>query len=164
MLDCMTTPTLRRAQVEDAAAMLKIARAQPTGTTQRMQTEPAPMKFDYRAVVVSPGAWVAEIDGTIVGFVVSRAEPDHLLIENVAVSPAAQGMGIGSLLLAKAEQDAQDSGIEILRLYTNEVMVENIEYYTHRGYRETHRATQDDYHRVFFESCRKLSKETACRT
>ena len=29
-------------------------------------------------------------------------------------------------------------------------MTENLAYYPRRGYRETHRSTQDSYHRVFF--------------
>jgi hypothetical protein len=37
-----------------------------------------------------------------------------------------------------------------IRLYTNEAMTENLDYYPRRGYRETHRATQDGYQRVFF--------------
>jgi hypothetical protein len=37
-----------------------------------------------------------------------------------------------------------------LRLYTNEAMTENLTYYPHHGFIETHRATQDGYRRVFF--------------
>ncbi len=37
-----------------------------------------------------------------------------------------------------------------VRLYTNEAMAENLTYYPRHGYRETHRATQDGYRRVFF--------------
>jgi hypothetical protein len=36
-------------------------------------------------------------------------------------------------------------------LYTNEVMTENLAIYAHLGYRETSRAEQDAYHRVFME-------------
>jgi hypothetical protein len=41
-------------------------------------------------------------------------------------------------------------GLPEIRLYTNEAMTENLGYYPRRGYRETHRATQNGYRRVFF--------------
>jgi hypothetical protein len=41
-------------------------------------------------------------------------------------------------------------GLPEVRLYTNEAMTENLDYYPRRGYRETHRATQNGYRRVFF--------------
>jgi hypothetical protein len=37
-----------------------------------------------------------------------------------------------------------------VRLVTNELMTENLEYYPRRGYAETGRGTQDGYRRVFF--------------
>lgn len=41
-------------------------------------------------------------------------------------------------------------GLNEVRLYTNAAMTENLTYYPRHGYRETHRATQDGYRRVFF--------------
>lgn len=43
------------------------------------------------------------------------------------------------------------AGIGKLQLYTNEVMTENVAIYTHLGYREIDRRTEDGYHRVFME-------------
>jgi len=54
------------------------------------------------------------------------------------------------LLLDWAEQQAVSAGVEQVRLYTNAAMHENVAYYPRRGYRETHRAGQDGYLRVFF--------------
>jgi ribosomal protein S18 acetylase RimI-like enzyme len=73
-----------------------------------------------------------------------------LLLENVAVLPTAQGRGIGSRLLALAEDQARGLRLCEIRLYTNEAMTENLAYYTRRGYAETHRAEQDGFRRVFF--------------
>ena len=41
------------------------------------------------------------------------------------------------------------SAVEI-RLYTNAKMTENIRYYPRRGFRETHRACDAGYQRVYF--------------
>jgi hypothetical protein len=37
-----------------------------------------------------------------------------------------------------------------VRLYTNAAMTENVGYYARHGYRETHRALDEGFDRVFF--------------
>ena len=86
----------------------------------------------------------------IVGLLVTEDRGDHLLLENIAVAPDAQGGGLGKLLMERAELDAGEQGLPEVRLYTNEAMTENLAYYRWLGYRETGRATQDGYRRVFF--------------
>ena len=71
--------------------------------------------------------------------------------ENVAVSPEAQGAGLGRRLMEFAEQQARARGISRMTLYTHEVMTENLAIYAHLGYRETSRAVQGAYRRVFME-------------
>ena len=63
------------------------------------------------------------------------AEADHLLIENVAVSPAFQGRGLGRKLMGHAEQIAAVSGFAETRLYTNKLFADNIALYRKLGYR-----------------------------
>jgi GNAT superfamily N-acetyltransferase len=62
-------------------------------------------------------------------------EPDHLLIENLAVAPAFQGRGFGRVLMAHVEQLALASGLPETRLYTNKLFAENLRFYTRLGYR-----------------------------
>ena len=85
----------------------------------------------------------------LLGVLVLVPEPDHLLLDNLAVSPQRQGEGLGALLMGHAETRAVQLGRSELRLYTNEVMIENLGYYARRGYRETGRREQDGYRRVF---------------
>jgi ribosomal protein S18 acetylase RimI-like enzyme len=59
---------------------------------------------------------------------------DHLLIENVAVSPAFQRHGYGRLLLKHAERLAASPGLPELELYTNKQFAANIEIYRRLGY------------------------------
>jgi GNAT superfamily N-acetyltransferase len=94
--------------------------------------------------------WVATEGDTITGFVLLQNEPDSLLLDVLAVSPAAQGRGLGSILLGFAETEARARGYGRVTLCTNAAMTENLAYYPRRGYVETHRATVDDRHRVFF--------------
>jgi ribosomal protein S18 acetylase RimI-like enzyme len=108
------------------------------------------MTTDYARAVREGQVWVAVDNGLIVGLAVLILQPDHLLLDNIAVSPSAQGRGIGTRLLVLAEDHARRRGLGEVRLYTNEAMTENLAYYLRRGYGETHRAEQDGFRRVFF--------------
>ncbi len=116
----------------------------------RIGRRPAPMTTDYATITSARSAWVAEQGGYLVGLLVLEPAEDHLLVDNVAVAPDARGLGVGSRLLRLAEEQAHARGLPEVRLYTNEAMTENLDYYPRRGYRETHRCTQDGYRRVFF--------------
>jgi len=142
--------TVRLADHDDVDVLRAIAAAAYQPYIARIGRPPAPMTADYDQAVRSGQTWVAVQDGQISGFVVLVAEPGYLLVENLAVRPAAQGRGIGSRLLAQAEQHAHRLGLSEIRLYTNEAMTENLAYYPRRGYIETHRSDQDGFHRVFF--------------
>lgn len=108
------------------------------------------MREDYAALVVIGQVWVAAHDGVVVDFLVLKIAQDHLLQVNVAVSPVAQGIGVGTELLAFADARAREHGLNEVRLYTNEAMLENLTYYPRHGFVETHRATEHGYRRVFF--------------
>jgi len=142
--------TLRPACRDDAAAMRELAEAAYQPYVARIGRRPAPMTVDYALIAGSGSAWVAEERGRLVGLLVLEPAEDHLLLDNVAVDPDAQGVGVGSRLLRLAEEQAEAQGLNEVGLYTNEAMTENLTYYPRHGYRETHRATQDGYRRVFF--------------
>ena len=72
-----------------------------------------------------------------------------MFIENVAVHPAHQHRGFGRRLLLFAERQAVSNGLSEMRLYTNEVMTENIRYYRRLGYQEIDRRTENGFRRVF---------------
>jgi ribosomal protein S18 acetylase RimI-like enzyme len=108
------------------------------------------MTADYAQAVRDRRVWAAVQDGEISGFAVLITQPGYLELENIAVRPAAQGRGIGALLLSLAEDRARELGLGEVRLYTNQAMTENLGYYARRGYAETHRAEQDGFNRVFF--------------
>jgi ribosomal protein S18 acetylase RimI-like enzyme len=141
---------LRLAEAGDAPAMKCLAISSYGKYIPRMGREPAPMADDYAAVVARGHAWVAEHGDQLVGLLVMQPAEGHILLESIAVAPSAQNMGLGSRLLRLAEQHALAMGLPEIRLYTNEAMTENLDYYRRRGYRETHRATQNGYQRVFF--------------
>ncbi|WP_024802151.1 GNAT family N-acetyltransferase [Nocardia sp. BMG51109] len=146
----METTAIRRAGPSDVGALSELVRAAYAGYVDRIGGEPAPMRADYSALVAAGSVWVAERAGVVVGLVVLEARPDHLLLDNIAVDRAAQATGIGRSLLAFADDHARQRGLPEIRLYTNEAMTENLDYYPRNGYVETHRATENGYRRVFF--------------
>ena len=146
----MSDPVLRRAADHDVENIHRLVAAAFTKYVERIGKAPAPMTADYAQLLDTSRVWVL-IDGDdVVGVLVTQAKSDHLEIDSVAVSPTAQHGGHGQRLLLRAEQDARELGLAEIRLYTNEAMTENLDYYPRRGYTETGRASQDGYRRVFF--------------
>jgi ribosomal protein S18 acetylase RimI-like enzyme len=141
---------IRRAGPDDVDALRAIATAAYQKYVPRIGQNPAPMTADYAQAVRDQQAWAAIQNGSIAGFAILIPRPGYLLLDNVAVLPAAQGHGIGARLLALAEDHARSLGLSEIRLYTNEAMTENLAYYPRHGYTETHRAEQDGFRRVFF--------------
>lgn len=141
---------IRPARRDDSTALFALAQEAYGHYVSRIGRNPAPMDADYGAAVETDLVWVAEQDDQIVGLLVLEIAADHVLIENVAVAPHAQGLGLGARLLALADEQARERGIREVRLYTHEAMTENQEYYCRRGYRETHRSGDSGYERVFF--------------
>lgn len=107
------------------------------------------MLDDYQALIDTGRVTVIEVDGIVQGLLVLIPQGEEMLLDNVAVAPAAQGLGLGRLLLKFAEKSASKAGHKSIKLYTNEAMVENIKLYTRNGYVETHRAKEKNLHRVY---------------
>lgn len=145
---------LRRAGVSDAAAIAACVDAAYRHYIPRLGKPPGPMLLDYATAVRERDVWVAEVGRVIVGALVLVPAGDYLLLDNIAVHPASQGQGIGRMLLELADREAARQGFTELRLYTHQLMTENIALYTRIGWEETGRSEQDGYERVFF--CKPL--------
>lgn len=132
--------------------MAAIAQQAYAPYVQRMDgRRPAPMDADYVAAVADSEAWVVDVDGEVIGFLVLVREGDGMLLDNVAVHPSRHGLGAGRLLLELAEARSAAAGCRRIRLYTHETMVEDQRLYERIGYLETHRATEQGMRRVFYE-------------
>ncbi|MBC2656414.1 GNAT family N-acetyltransferase [Pseudomonas sp. MSSRFD41] len=142
-------PTIRPAAPPDLAAIERIAKNAYAPYIARLGREPAPMLEDYSCLVLARQVWVLEEQDAIAGFVVLLDAQEALLLDNLAVSPGAQGRGHGRQLLAFAERQALAAGHSCVRLYTNQAMTENIALYRRHGYVETHRAVENGLHRVY---------------
>lgn len=138
----------RLATCDDLRAVERIVQAAYSLYVSRIGREPGPMLDDYAALIDEGRVYVVEHGGAVQGILVLIPEKDAMLLDNVAVAPAAQGLGLGRKLLGFAERTAIDRGYSRIRLYTNEAMTENIALYSRIGYSETHRAEEKGLRRV----------------
>ena len=139
----------RRATSDDLEAVGSLVRAAYAHYVARIGREPGPMLDDYGRLIEHGRVHVVERDGAVQGILVLIPQEDAMLLDNVAVDPAAQGSGLGRGLLAFAEREAIAAGYRWIRLYTNEAMTENIRLYGRLGYHETHRAVEKGLRRVY---------------
>jgi N-acetylglutamate synthase-like GNAT family acetyltransferase len=142
-------PTIRQGSDKDVPAIERIVRAAYQHYIPRIGKPPGPMTDDYPARVASGNVWVLVLDGEIVGLVVLVPEPDHMLLENVAVAPEKQRLGLGRQLIEFAEARARQCGYREIELYTNELMHENLAWYASLGYQQTSHRLDSGFKRVF---------------
>lgn len=131
-----TDPSLsfRAAQPGDAAAIRALVRAAYAKWVPVLGREPRPMQADYELAVREHDFDIALRDGAVIALIETMLRDDHLWIENIAVAPEAQGQGLGTLLLERAEARARAAGRNELRLLTNGKMDVNIALYRRVGY------------------------------
>lgn len=143
---------IRPATPADEAAVRACAEAAYGRYVAAIGRKPAPMVADFAADIAAGHVHVAtDATGALQGFVVYIPQDGHMLLENVAVLPAAAGQGIGTALIARCETAARALGLGSVHLYTNEKMVENLSIYPRLGYAEVARRREDGFNRVFFE-------------
>ncbi len=133
---------------EEADALRQLVTDAYTHYIERMGKAPGPMLDDYARRVADGQAWVLEVSQAIAGLIVLEGDGDTLLLDNVAVSPAAQGKGYGRTLIAFAEE-ARRHGHAELRLYTNVLMTENIALYERLGFRKAERVSEQGFERLY---------------
>lgn len=145
----MSKPDLERALPREAVAV-RLASAADSVEISRVLLEAfSPHREHYTDdafAAVTPSAekielrfaegpiWIAEIDGKAVGTVSLTTEPDGLYIRSMAVTPSAQGRGIGHLLLdAIDEHIGEDAGRVFL--YTTYFVAGAKELYEKHGFK-----------------------------
>ena len=140
---------IRPATPSDRAAIEQLVRDAYAVYTPRIGRVAGPVLADYEALIAARHVHVLEVSGATVGVLVVIENDGGILLDNVAVSPSAQGHGHGRRLIAFAEDLARSAGYRALDLYTNEVMTENLSLYQWLGFVESHRVREAGYSRVY---------------
>lgn len=151
--------TIRRAHQGDADCITALVAEAYTPYIARIGKKPAPMLDDYRQVVTDAPTFVLTEGADVVGVLVMVQEDSEWLLINIAVLPRCKGKGFGKMLMAFCEEQARQAGCDAIRLYTHELMTENIEIYKKLGYQETHRATENGFARVFMRKPLRLDDQ-----
>lgn len=84
------------------------------------------------------------------GYISFARKYDHLFIAALAVLPNSHRTGVGSRLLAHAEQAASRLGLGTVHLFTDGKNTGNLKFYKRRGYSETGRCKEGEFSRVYF--------------
>lgn len=124
----------RRATAEDAATVAAITNAAYAKWVPVIGRKPKPMVADHAAAIRDHIVELASLDGRIVGLIELIPADTHLLLENIAIDPAAQGKGIGRRLMRRMEERAVEMDYRLVRLYTNRAFAANLDFYRHLGY------------------------------
>lgn len=137
---------LRRATIDDLAAVMALQRAAYDKNRAILGVEPLPLLADYAQVFSHYEVNLAERDGALDGVLILEPRADDLLIWSVATAPHAQGRGTGNMMLSFAETRARELRVPCIRLYTGDKLAFNIAWYRRRGYQ--HERTEDMGDRV----------------
>lgn len=140
---------VRLARLDDLDAVNRIVRGAYSRYVERLGMEPGPMLDDYGQRIKAGQAWVIEDAGSVAGLLVLVDADRALLLDNIAVDPAAQGRGLGKMLMTFVEDEARRRGRAEVQLYTNVLMIENVALYQRLGFSETNRVTEKGYQRVY---------------
>jgi ribosomal protein S18 acetylase RimI-like enzyme len=112
----------------------------------RIGREPPPMLADFAAEIAAGHVVVIEVAQLVEGYLISWPKIDVYFIDNIAVNPAHQGLGLGRQLMEYAVREAKRHNLSAIQLYTNATMTENLAIYAHMGFVETHRVMETQFH------------------
>ena len=142
--------SIRRARHDDGTVLQAIASEAYTPYIAVMGQVPAPMLADFETHISNDIVFVGEIGGEVCGYAVVLFSESIYWLDNVAVLPGRQGVGMGRALIEAVEAWVAER-TDRYQLYTNIMMVRNIEMYLYLGFVETGRRVVDGYDRVYFE-------------
>ena len=111
---------IRAATAADVPAIANIVDQAYRHYITRIGRPPGPMLDDYPPRVSEGVVWIVEEGAVIAAMIVLVPAPNYLLLDDIAVSPARQGFGLGRRLLAFAEDEALRRGYCEIRLYTHQ--------------------------------------------
>jgi ribosomal protein S18 acetylase RimI-like enzyme len=141
--------TIRQAEPEDQETLVNCVQAAYSKYIERIGKKPAPLLADYQAPIAQGIVYVLADEEGIRGVLVMMPQGRGMFVENVAIDPRLQGQGLGRTLMAFVEQQARKEQLDEIRLYTNELMTENLLFYRQLGFEEECRRVQNGYRRVF---------------
>ncbi len=142
---------LRSATRADTEAVTRLVVQAFAIYTPKIGKPPAPVFYDYGALIETGLVSVAIAGAEVLGMVYLYAQDGGTaMLDVLAVAEAARGRGLARLLITRAEEQARRMGAQRIDVYTNGVMEGPLVLYPKLGFSETHRGESDGYQRVHF--------------
>ena len=143
--------SIRLATAADCAFVQACAQLAYVKYIDRIGKAPAPMVADFAAQITAKKVIVAIDNAAPIAFAVCYPLGGDFHLENIAVAPDNQGGGVGRLLIEAVQLQAKQRGFDTVSLYTNEKMVENLDWYKGLGFIEISRRFEDGFNRAYFK-------------
>lgn len=137
----------RPAELADLAAVRACVEAAFSPFIAEIGRRPAPMDADLLAMIAAGEVWIT---GNGTAMMALRPVEGAMLLDILAVAPAAQGQGLGRLMVAQCETLARAAGLPAVELYTNAAMTGAQRLYAGLGYTEVARGPHEGFARVFY--------------
>ena len=140
------TAVIRKARASDLPVLVKLL-AELFAIERDFVPDCRRQRHGLKLILSAPQEWqvfVAEVGGSVVGMcsihrLVSTAEGAKSgLIEDVVVQQGSRGMGIGSKLLATAEEWSFAQGLRRMQLLADRNNTKALAFYERNGWNRTH--------------------------
>lgn len=125
---------LRKPEPDELPIIQVIADAAYAPYTELKESHPHLLEFDFASNLERGELYVIQDTRDIGGYVVTYRTDDGQLIENVAVSEARKGNGLGRKLVNFAAFEARRRKLDRVYLYTHASMTDTLAFYEHLGY------------------------------
>lgn len=107
------------------------------------------MRPDFPRHIAAGHVDVLETD-RVIGYVIVFEDDGEMILDNIAIDPDETGKGYAGILVDFVEGRLRQQGSKTYKLYTNEVMTENLAWYSRRGFAEYGRTRIKGMNRVNF--------------
>tara|TARA_B100001093_G_scaffold517538_1_gene599368 strand:+ start:785 stop:1297 length:513 start_codon:yes stop_codon:yes gene_type:complete len=146
-------PFIRLAMTTGVPAIKMIARKSFERYVPLIGKLPAPMNAYFSGHVLKGTVFIAQSEkkqGSVLGYAIVIQRDGEWLLDNIAVSPEAEGRGVGSALIAAYKTFLQKRGVQRYHLHTSEAMEQNLTWYPEIGFVETPPRLEDGFSRIWF--------------
>ena len=122
-------PFIRLAMTTGVPAIKMIARKSFERYVPLIGKLPAPMNAYFSGHVLKGTVFITQSEknrDSVLGYAIVLQRDGEWLLDNMAVSPEAQGQGVGSALTVACKTFLQKRGVQRYHLHTDEAMEQNL--------------------------------------
>ena len=138
----------RKAKTKDEKSIKYIALKAYKKYIERMGQEPAPMRPNIQKYDL---VFICEDNNKSIAFAILVLVDGQILLDNIAVDPMFQKSKVGTNFISYIEDYLIKEKFNYYQLYTNEKMIENIEWYHKIGFKKFKKINEKGFNRVYFQ-------------